>query len=64
MVIADHAWRDRDAAGHLAALRAVSGEIERLAPEFAEDPRLQHFLERRSYEKALAWIEGDGARPV
>jgi len=23
------------------------------------DPRLRHFLERRSYAKALAWISGD-----
>ena len=58
-VIADHAWRDRDPEAHLAALAEVSGAIDRWHREHAAQlpPRLRHFLEGASYEKALAWIE-------
>jgi hypothetical protein len=28
------------------------------------DPRLAHFIERRSYAKALAWIEGEGSATI
>jgi hypothetical protein len=59
-VIADHAWRDRDAAGHLDRLRTVSEAImaqhEALRPGLP--PRLAHYLERCSYDKALAFLEG------
>ena len=58
-VIADHGWRDRDAAAHLAELQrvseAISAEHKRLRPELPA--RLQHFLVQASYSKALAWIE-------
>jgi hypothetical protein len=57
-LIADRAWVQRDAAGHLAALGEISMKLESLA---AALPRplpgdLAHYLERRSYDKALAWI--------
>ena len=61
-VIADHAWRDRDSAAHLAALQEVSGalvaEHQRLRPQLP--PRLQHYLTQCSYDKAAAWIASGG----
>lgn len=62
-VIADHTHRDRDAAGHLQRLIEVSGRIDSLIaalPAKDLDPQFRHFLERCSYDKALAWIEGGG----
>lgn len=62
-VIADHTHRDRDQEGHLQRLVEVSGRIEALAaalPPSLIDPQLRHYLERRSYDKALAWIESGG----
>ena len=59
-VIADHAHRDRDAEGHLKRLIEVSGRIDALIaalPASQLDPQFHHYLERRSYDKALAWIE-------
>ena len=57
-VIADHGWRDRDPEAHLAALRDVSEKIaaltDRLGP--VAPPRLRHFLENCSYDKALAFL--------
>jgi hypothetical protein len=57
-VIADHGWRDRDPEAHLAALREVSEKIERLSNEAGPvaPPRLRHFLENCSYDKALAFL--------
>lgn len=59
-VIADHAHRDRDQVGHLQRLVEVSARIDTLitalpAPDL--DPVFRHYLERRSYDKALSWIE-------
>ena len=62
-VIADHAHRDRDAAGHINRLMDVAARIEECVaalPTDSLDPRLHHFLEGRSYDKALAWIESGG----
>jgi len=44
---------------HMARLRAISERIEALqsALPATTDPRLKHFLDRRSYDKALEWIE-------
>jgi len=52
----------RDVPRHMARLQAVSERIEALqnALPANSDPRLKHFLERRSYDKALEWIETDG----
>jgi hypothetical protein len=58
-VIADHAHRDRDPAGHLRRLVKVSGRIDSLTAELNPpdlDPQFRHYLERRSYSKALTWI--------
>jgi len=58
-VVADHAWRDRDPDAHLAALAEVSTSIDQWHKSHADQlpPRLRHFLEGASYDKALAWIE-------
>ena len=57
-VIADHDLRDRDAATHLKKLQEASEAIEACAAALPPDTpaRLRHFLEQRSYDKALAWI--------
>lgn len=57
-LIADRAWVERDAAGHLEALKDISLQLDSLS---AALPRplpgdLAHYLERRSYDKALAFI--------
>jgi hypothetical protein len=60
-VIADHDHCDRDQAGHLQRLIEVSARIDSLIntlPSKELDPQFRHYLERRSYDKALAWIEG------
>ncbi len=61
-VIADRDFYARDPAGHLEKLKSVSEEITRLG---AELPRpvsgdLAHYLQRASYDKALAWLEAHG----
>jgi hypothetical protein len=49
----------RDADAHIARLRAVSEKIETLQAALPQpvDPRLAHYLQRRSYEKALEVLE-------
>lgn len=62
-VIADHAHRDHDQAGHLRRLIEASGRIDALIaglPSQGIDPQFRHYLEKGSYDKALAWIEGGG----
>jgi len=58
-IITDEESR-RDVPRHMARLQAVSERIEALQNGLpaTTDPRLKHFLERRSYDKALEWIEG------
>lgn len=58
-IIADHPWRDRDPADHLAALKHVSEEITAWAATHDRkiDPRLRHFLANASFAKALAHLE-------
>jgi hypothetical protein len=60
-VIGDREWFARDASGHLAALQSVSERIERLSSALPPpvDPQLRHFLERCSYDKALAFLNGE-----
>ncbi|HSH38507.1 MAG TPA: hypothetical protein VK993_06955 [Chthoniobacterales bacterium] len=57
-VIADEESR-RDPDRHMVRLQEVSGRLEaieqRLAPRL--DPQLRHFLQRRSYTKALEYLE-------
>lgn len=54
-IIADHAWRERDAGAHLAALQRVSEEIEHEHERLRDTlpPKLRHFLAQASYQKAL-----------
>jgi hypothetical protein len=62
-VIADHAHRDRDPAGHFQRLQKVAQRIDTLIaglPQQELDPQFCHYLERRSFDKALAWIEAKG----
>jgi hypothetical protein len=49
----------RDEAAHIARLRSVSEKIEKLQAALPQpvDPRLAHYLQRRSYDKALEFLE-------
>lgn len=53
----EHSRRDPDK--HIARLKAVSERIDKLAAELPGtiDPQLAHYLQRRSYDKALEFIE-------
>jgi hypothetical protein len=61
-VIGDRALRESDPALQLAELQKVSEQIEALQRELPSTthPQLLHYFERRSYDKALAWIEQEG----
>ena len=58
-LIADENSR-RDAQGHMERLRRVSERISELAAGLPRpvDPRLEHYLARCSYSKALEFLEG------
>ena len=57
-VIRDEESR-RDHAKHIDRLRAVSEKIEQLQESLPPsiDPRLAHYLQRQSYDKALEYLE-------
>jgi hypothetical protein len=57
-VIRDEESR-RDQTRHIARLQAVSEKIDRLHHSLPPsiDPRLRHYLERKSYDKALEYLE-------
>jgi len=59
LVIQDRDFYRSDPGAHLEALKEVSSRIHELQAALPAntDPMLQHYLERRSYDKALAWIE-------
>jgi hypothetical protein len=62
-VIADREFYARDPAAHLERLKSVSEKITQLG---AALPRplpgdFAHYLQRASYEKALAWLEANKA---
>ena len=54
-----------DEAKHIARLRAVSEKIDKLQAALPQpvDPRLAHYLQRRSYDKALEFLEGSDDCP-
>ena len=58
LVIRDEDSR-RDHAKHIDRLRAVSEKIDRLQESLSLsiDPRLKHYLDRKSYDKALEYLE-------
>lgn len=51
----------RHPARHMERLQAVSEKIDNLQASLPQpiDPRLSHYLERRSYDKALEWLENN-----
>ena len=57
-VIRDEESR-RDHAKHIDRLRAVSEKIDRLQESLppSTDPRLKHYLDRKSYDNALEYLE-------
>lgn len=60
-VIADRPLRERDPARHLEQLKSASQQIALLQANLPKDasPQLVHFLDRCSYEKALAFLESN-----
>jgi hypothetical protein len=58
-IIADRSAYQRDPAAHLEQLQAVSERIValRAALPAPVNPQLAHYLDRSSYDKALAFIE-------
>ena len=58
-VIRDEQSRHNEAK-HIARLRSVSEKIDRLQATLPQpiDPRLAHYLQRKSYDKALDLLEG------
>jgi len=61
-VIADREFYARDPAGHLEKLKSVSEQITTLAAALPKPVPgdLAHYIQRASYEKALAWLEAHG----
>jgi hypothetical protein len=57
--IADREHYQRDPAGHLERLKAASEAITDLQKQLPSntDPKLAHYLQRCSYDKALAFLE-------
>ena len=60
-VIRDEQSR-RDETKHIARLKQVSERIDKLQAALPQpvDSQLAHYLQRRSYEKALEFLEGRG----
>lgn len=58
-VIADGELRERNPPAHLENLKTASEEIDGLRAQLPReiDPQLRHFLDRCSYDKALAMLE-------
>lgn len=51
----------RDQASHIDRLRAVSEKIDRLQALLpsSTNPQLKHYLQRKSYDKALEFLEAN-----
>ena len=62
-IIADEASRQNERRHH-ARLAAISEKIEQFEADLPRpvDPQLAHFLQRRSYDKALEFIENTTRR--
>ena len=60
-VISDRELYARDPAAHLEHLRSASERIADLGGKLPRpvDPKLAHYLERCSYDKALAFLEAN-----
>jgi len=58
-VIADRVARDNNPAAHLERLKAASEKITTLQAKLPSPvhPRLEHFLQGCSYDKALAFLD-------
>jgi hypothetical protein len=58
-IVSDESSR-RNPDQHMARLHEISDRIESLAAALPQPipPRLAHFLDRRSYDKALDFLEG------
>ena len=58
-IISDENSR-RDPEAHTARLKGVSEKIDNLAAALPKpiDPQLAHFLQRKSYDKALEFLDG------
>lgn len=63
-VIGDAAMRESDPDGQLALLREVSERITAFHQDHRSEipPRLNHFLENASLQKALEWTEAERAK--
>lgn len=59
LAIIDDEESRRDEEAHMTRLRAVSEKIDKLAAALPRpiDPQLAHYLQRRSYDKALEFLE-------
>jgi hypothetical protein len=60
-IIGDEESR-RDEKKHIARLRAISEKVDKLAAALPRpiDAQLAHYLQRRSYDKALDFVESRG----
>lgn len=58
-VIADHDWRERNAATHLDALKEVFIAIDNWSVQHSDwlDPKLSHYLNNASFAKALDHLQ-------
>jgi hypothetical protein len=58
-IIADRELYARDPATHLHRLQSASTRIIEIQGQLPAplDPQLAHYLQRCSYDKALAWLE-------
>jgi hypothetical protein len=61
VIIRDETSR-RDPEKHIARLRTISERIDQLQAALPEpvNPQLAHYLQRKSYDKALEFLEGTG----
>lgn len=58
-IIRDETSR-RDPEKHMARLKQISEKVDNLTAALPKpiDPQLAHFLQRKSYDKALEFLEG------